>query len=100
MLKDFDIKPVLMTVKKSQANSPLEWVHKVILNMLVTKDLDNNSFDHIYPWSETLTSIAWEIRASYHRTIMAALRQAVFVRDMIFNLASVVDWRVLTSAKE
>ena len=26
--------------------------------------------------------------------------QAVFDRDMLFNLASVVDWRVVTAAKQ
>ena len=45
LLNDFDIKPVLMTIKNTQANTLLEWVHQVILNMLVTKYLDNNIFD-------------------------------------------------------
>ena len=31
---------------------------------------------------------------------MATPGQAVFVRDMLFNLASVVDWRVVTSVKQ
>ena len=88
MLKDIDIKYVLATVKKPQANAPVERVHQVILN------------DHKDPWRETLAYIAWEIRASYHRTIMATPGQAVFGRDMIFNLASVVDWRVITVTKQ
>ena len=40
-LKDFDIKSVLTSVKNPLANAPAERVHQVILNMLVTKDLDN-----------------------------------------------------------
>ena len=70
-LKDFDIKPVLMSVNNPQANAPVERLHPVILNMLPTKYLDNNFVDYIYPWGETLASISWAIRASYHRTIMA-----------------------------
>ena len=31
---------------------------------------------------------------------MATPGQAVFGRDMLFNLASVVDWRVVTAAKQ
>ena len=31
---------------------------------------------------------------------MATPVQDVFVRDMLFNLASVIDWQVLTSAKQ
>ena len=47
LLKDFDIKPVLTSVKKPRANPLVERVHLVILNMLVTKDLDNKVFDYI-----------------------------------------------------
>ena len=41
LLKDFDIKPVLTSVKNPQANASVEQVYQVILNMLATKDLDN-----------------------------------------------------------
>ena len=100
MLKDFDIKPLLTSDKEPQVNAPVEQVHQVILNMLVTKDIDNKVFDYIYPWSETLAYTAWEIRHSYHRTIMVTPCQAVFDRDMLFNLASVVPSRVATAAKQ
>ena len=66
LLNYFDVKPLLTPVKKPQFNGPVEQVHQVILNMLVTKDIDNKIFDYIYPWGETLASIAWVIRASYH----------------------------------
>ena len=59
MLKDFYITPVLTTVKTPQANAPMEQVHKLILNVLATKYPDNKVFDYIYPWGETLVSIAW-----------------------------------------
>ena len=92
LLKDFGIKPVLTPGYNPQSNAPAEKVHQVILNMLVAKDLDNKVFDYIYIWGEILEYIAWAIRASYHRNIMATLGQAVFVRDVLFNLASFVDW--------
>ena len=65
--------------------------------MLVTKYLDNKVFKHIYPWGEKLIYIAWSIQDFYHRTITATPCQAVFVRDILFNLASVIDWRVVTA---
>ena len=71
-----------------------------MLNMLVTKNLDTNIFYRIYPWSEALASISWAIRDSYHCTIMATPVHAFFVRDMIFNLTSAVDWRVVTSVSQ
>ena len=100
MLKDLNIKTVLTSVINPQANTPVERVHQVILNMIVTKDLDKKVFDYIDPWGKTLTYIAWAIRASYHRTIMATPGQDIFGRDMLLNLASVVDWRVVTAAKQ
>ena len=68
--------------------------------MLVTKDLDKKVLDHIYPWGETLASIEWNIRNSYHRNIMATTGQAIFCIDMIFKLASFVDWKVITASKQ
>ena len=100
LLKDFYIKPVLTSVKNPQANAPVERVHQVILNMLVTKDLDNKVFNYIDPWGETLASIAWAIKDSCHCTIIATPVHAVFIRNMLFNLASVVDWRVVTTVKQ
>ena len=87
LIKDFDIKPVLTKIKKPQANAPVERVHQVILNILVTTYMDNKVFDYIYPWGENMASITWAIWASYHRTIQAAPGQAVIGRDIIFNLA-------------
>ena len=78
----------------------MERVHQVMLNMLVNKDIDNKVFVHIYPWGETLASIAWKIRASYHITIQTTPGQYVFGRDMIFNIASVLDWKVITPEKQ
>ena len=100
LLMDLDIKHFKTSVKNPQANAPVERVHKVILNMLVTKDIDNKVFDYIDPWDETLASIAWVIRASYHSTIMVTAGKAIFDIDMLSNLASVVDWQVATAAKQ
>ena len=58
LLKDFDIKLVLTSVKKPQSNALVERVHQVIFNMLVTKDFDNTVFEYIDPLVEILESIA------------------------------------------
>ena len=52
------------------------------------------------PWSETLSSIAWAIISSWHCTITATPGQAFFGIDMLFNLVSAVDWRVVTAVKQ
>ena len=48
LLKYFGIKHVSTTIKNPQVNAPVERVHQLILNMLITKDIDNKVFDHIY----------------------------------------------------
>ena len=100
MLNDIYIKTVLTSVKNPQANAPAEQVHQVVLNMIVTNDLDKKVFDYIDPWDENLVSIEWSRRASYYRTMMATPVQDVFGRDMLFNLTSVIYWRVTTAAKK
>ena len=49
LLKDFNINTVLTLVKNHQANDPVDQVHQVILNTLVTKYLDKKVFEYIYP---------------------------------------------------
>ena len=87
----------MITIKIPQDNDPMKTIHQVILNMLVTKYLDNKVFEQIYTWGETLSYIIWMIRCSYRRNILASPGQAVFGRDMIFNLALVIDWIVITT---
>ena len=100
MINNFDVKTVLTKIKNPQANPLVERVHHLIINVLATKDLANKLFNYIDVWGETLESIAWVIMSSYHHTIHATPGQAVFLRDMIFNLVSVVYWRVITSGKQ
>ena len=83
LLKEFNIKPILNSVNNIQDNAPVERVHQVKLNILITKDPDIKVFDYIYPWGETLASIAWTIRYSYHRIIMATPGQ-VFLADKCY----------------
>ena len=49
LLKEFDMKTVLTSVKNPQGNAPVERLHQVILNMNVINDLDNKVFNYIDP---------------------------------------------------
>ena len=100
ILKDFDIKPVCTTDENPQGNVPIEQVHQVIHNMVATKDTKKRTFDYIYPWEEIPTSVSWAIRSPYHSTFYASPSQLVFGRDIIFNLTSFIDWRVIRSRKQ
>ena len=100
LLKDFDIKPVLTSIKNPQSNAPVERVHQVLHNMIVRKDLDSQIFDYIDPCGEILSSVAWAVHASHHSTLNKTPGQLVFGRDMIFNLSTVVDWKTITKTKQ
>ena len=78
LLKDFDIKHVLTSVKNPQDNAPVEQLHQVILDMLVTKDIDNKLFDYVCPCDESLASISCVIRASYHCILGSTTGQDFF----------------------
>ena len=72
-------------------------MHQVIYNMLVTKYLDKLLFYYIKPWSLTLAYLAWLVR-EYHLCILKYTPgQAVFGRDTIVNLTSIIDCLVVSS---
>lgn len=68
LLKAYGIKAKRITVKNLQANAILEGVHQVIEDMLRNKDLENNNFDLLDPWTDILASVTWAINSSYHST--------------------------------
>ena len=72
-------------------------MHQVRHNMLATKDLDNKLFDYIDPSCETLVYIEWEKMDSYRFNISNTPGQAANIKDIISNLATFLDWKVITT---
>ena len=99
LLKDFDIKPKPTTLDNPQGNSPVERIHQVVQNMIKTKELDKFIFNYIDHWSEILSSVAWEVRTSYHSTLLATPEQLVFGRDMLFNMKEEINWKLISENK-
>ena len=56
-------------------------------------------FGYIDIWGKNIASLARAIRASYHRTIQDTPSQSLLSRNIMFNLTSVVDWRVIPAGK-
>ena len=100
LLKDWAIKPVCTTIKKPQANSPIERIHQVLRDMLLTKNLTEETFDYLDPFGHILASVAWAVRASYNSATDATPAQLVFGRDIMFNLQTLVDWKHLSLKKQ
>ena len=72
----------------------MERIHHVIGNIFITQNLDNQVFDLIDPLGPTLSLT---IRESHHSTLGYTPCQTVFQRDMIFNLKTIVHWKVLNA---
>ena len=100
LLKDLSIKPKVTTIKNPQANSPIERIHQVLRHMLLTKNLQEDVLDYIDPFGSILSSVAWAVRSSYNNNINATPAQAVFGRDMMFNLATLVNWKEISLKKQ
>jgi hypothetical protein len=79
-----------------QANSMIERVHKVVIDMLRSFDLENDHENlgeqEDNPFDYFLQSTAWAIRSTYHTTLQATPCQLVFGRDMIHNIAFRANW--------
>ena len=68
--------------------------------MLVRKDLDRKVYYYIDPWGETLYSVAWALRDSYHHTLSFMLGQVIFGRYLLLNFTSIVYWYFITARKK
>ena len=94
------MKPKCTTIKNPQSNSPVERINQVLIYMLLTKNLADDTLDYIDPFGSILASVAWAVRSSYNHTTDATPAQLVFRRDMMFNLSTLVNWKDLSIRKQ
>ena len=47
-----------------------------------------------------MSSVAYEIRITYHTTLKATPEQLVFVRDMILPIKYVAEWDLIAKRKQ
>ncbi len=80
------------TVKKQQANAVLERVHQVLRQMLHSAELamaKSVTPDDVHVFLDNAT---WAICSSYHTVLKASPGEAIFGRDMLFDIPFVADW--------
>ena len=99
LLKTYGIKPKRIKVKNPQANAVLDRVHQIVGDMLCTKDLEVYPFNIEDPWTEILSSVAWAINGSYHKTKEAIPGESVYGRDMIFHDTFKANWQAIHMRK-
>ena len=58
---EYEIKAKCASTKNPQANSILERIHQVIVNLIWTSNLKNNYIDEDDPWSGILATTAFAV---------------------------------------
>jgi hypothetical protein len=81
-----------MPMHNPQSNEIIERVHAVLNDMLRTHRLSEMDMDEDDPWSDILSSIAFNIRATCHGILEATPRQLVFDRDVILPVKFNANW--------
>ena len=56
--------------------------------------------DEEYPWSGTLSAVAFAVRATVHTTLQATQTQLVFGRDAILNIPHIDNWWYIQDRKQ
>ena len=82
-----------------QANSILERIHQVIVNLVRMFDLQNNYLDEDDPWSGILEATDFAVQSTYYTNPQSIPGQLVFGRDMILNTSFIVDWEAIRLRK-
>ena len=90
--KPFSIEHKPTTVKNPQANSILERIHQVVMNMIRTSDIDMQDTCEPEMIDEILSNVGWAIRSTYHTMVGSTPGAAVFGRDMLFDIPYLADW--------
>ena len=92
LLETYSIKRKPTTIKNPQANAILERVHGVVGDMMRTSGLNNQETVTADLIDEFLTNAAWAIRSTHHSVLDASPGQAIFGRDMLFDIPFLCDW--------
>ncbi len=92
LCKQYQIGRKPTTSKNPQANAILERVHGVFNDMLRTSGLDDSDTIDDLRIDQFITNAAWAIRSTYHTVLKATPGEAIFGRDMLFDIPFVADW--------
>ena len=92
LLKSYSIKRKPTTIKNPQSNAILERVHGVLGDMMRTSNINNLETVDEHLIDEFLTNAAWAIRSTHHSVLQASPGQAIFGRDMLFDIPYLCDW--------
>jgi hypothetical protein len=73
----------------------VERVHRVIGDIILTFELQDNYLDEDDPWKGILSATAFTVRLMYYTTLQKTPWQLVFGQDMIFNVQHTTNWEYI-----
>ena len=68
--------------------------------MIHTISVQKMQIDEDDPWSDILSAVAFDVRATVHTMTQAAQTQLVFIRDAIINITHNTYWRYIQDQKQ
>jgi hypothetical protein len=80
-------------IKNPQANAICEHAHQVLGTIIRTSELDMADSVEPADIDTFIDNAAWAIRSTYHTVLKASPGAAIFVRDMLFDIPFVADWK-------
>lgn len=92
LCREYSMKRRPTTSKNPQANAILERIHAVFGDMLRTSGINNSEELDEHQIDQFISNAAWAIRSTYHTVLKATPGEAIFGRDMLFDIPYIADW--------
>jgi len=91
LCESFGLKRKPTSVKNPQVNAVLEQIHAVIADMMCISTIDGQDTVNGTMIDDFLVDAAWAIRSTYHTVLKCSPGQAIFGRDMLFDIPDIAD---------
>ena len=79
------------------SNEILEWIHKVLGNLVQNFNINQTYADNNDPWSGILAAASFSVLSTTNSLKGYRLVQLIFFRDMIISIKHTVDWELIFS---
>ena len=97
----YSIDRKIITTRNPQSNAIIERIHKVVADMIRTRDIRGISdLDKDFPWMGVVSAVRHAVRSLVHTTTRATPTQLVFGRDALLNISFVADWQYIKERKQ
>eukprot|EP00804_Cyclotella_cryptica_P016666 CCRYP_001971-RA/>CCRYP_001971-RA protein AED:0.45 eAED:0.58 QI:0/0/0/1/0/0/3/0/370 len=90
LCESYGLKPNQCQKPSSERNT--RRVHRTIMAMLRTAELDMADTISESDIADFLTNAAWAVRSTYHTVLKTSPGAAIFGRDMLFDVPYIADW--------